>query len=388
MPASSGGRVQVEEAEDHEAHDRDRGADPEAAVHVLEGDVGGVVGLGAHRVGGDDRAEDADAAHEEREHDADVAEGGQAQDHRRDDRDLVGLEDVRRHSGAVADVVADVVRDGRRVAGIVLGDALLDLADEVGADVGGLGVDAAAHAHEEREEGAAEAEAEEGLVGRLAEGHEDQRAAEEAEAVGEHARDGAGAVAELEGVAVAVAGGGRYAEVALRGEAHADEADEPAEGRAEEEGERAAPVEPGVRARGREVQEDRDDDHEGRDLLELGAEVGVGPLAHGLGDLLHLLGALVGLADLADEHQGVQEARLPRSPSTTKSATRSTRREGGRGIEEGKGLEWRGLARRRSGRGLGAEEGDEDRQAEEDDEGHREAAAAFRLRPALRDPII
>ena len=170
------------------------------------------------------------------------------EDHRRDDRDLIGLEDVGGHTGAVADVVADVVRDGRRVAGIVLGNACLDLADQVGADVGRLGVDAAAHAHEEREEGAAEAEAEEGLVGRLAESHEDEGAAEEAEAVGEHARDGARAVAELEGVAVAVAGGRGHAEVALRGQAHADEADEPAEGRADEEGDGAAPVEPGVRS--------------------------------------------------------------------------------------------------------------------------------------------
>ena len=46
-----------------------------------------------------------------------------------------------------------------RVAGIVLGDALLDLADEVGADVGGLGVDAAAELGEQRHERGAEAEA-------------------------------------------------------------------------------------------------------------------------------------------------------------------------------------------------------------------------------------
>src|SRR3712207_8432714 len=40
-------------------------------------------------------------------------------------------------------VVADVVGDRGGVAGVVLGDALLDLADEVGADVGRLGEDAA-----------------------------------------------------------------------------------------------------------------------------------------------------------------------------------------------------------------------------------------------------
>ena len=54
--------------------------------------------------------------------------------------------------GAVADVVAHEVGDDGRVARVVLGDAGLDLADEVGADVGGLGVDAAAELREERDE--------------------------------------------------------------------------------------------------------------------------------------------------------------------------------------------------------------------------------------------
>ena len=57
--------------------------------------------------------------------------------------------------------------------GIVLGDALLDLADEVRADVGGLGVDAAAELGEQRHERGAEAEAddqERRVVGRLAAG--------------------------------------------------------------------------------------------------------------------------------------------------------------------------------------------------------------------------
>ena len=65
---------------------------------------------------------------------------------RRDDRADVRLEEVGAHAGDVADVVTDVVGDGGRVARVVLGDARLDLADEVGADVGGLGVDAAADA--------------------------------------------------------------------------------------------------------------------------------------------------------------------------------------------------------------------------------------------------
>ena len=78
--------------------------------------------------------------------------------HRRDDRHRIGLEQVGGHAGAIADVVADVVGDGRRVAGIVLGNAGLDLADEIGADVRALGEDAAAKTGEDRDQRGAEAE--------------------------------------------------------------------------------------------------------------------------------------------------------------------------------------------------------------------------------------
>jgi len=55
-----------------------------------------------------------------------------------------------------------IARGGRAgndggVARVVLGDVLLDLAHEVGAHVGRLGVDAAAHAPEQRDRGAAQA---------------------------------------------------------------------------------------------------------------------------------------------------------------------------------------------------------------------------------------
>ena len=90
---------------------------------------------------------------------AHVAHEQAAEQHGGDQRDRIGLEQVGRHAGAVADVVADVVGDHRRVARIVLGNAGLDLADEVGADVGALGEDAAAQAREDRDQRAAEGEA-------------------------------------------------------------------------------------------------------------------------------------------------------------------------------------------------------------------------------------
>ena len=148
------------------ADDGEHAGDEEAAVDRLE--RVGLALFGAHCVHTEDRGHDADGAGGEREHQtergvhADRLERGHTEDDRRDERDLVALEQVGGHAGAVADVVTDVVGDGRGVAGIVFGDAGFDLADEVGADVGGLGEDAAADTKEEGQQRATEAESDRG----------------------------------------------------------------------------------------------------------------------------------------------------------------------------------------------------------------------------------
>jgi hypothetical protein len=55
-----------------------------------------------------------------------------------DQRAGVRLEEIRAHARHVAHVVTDVVGDHGGVARVVLGDALLDLAHQIRADVGGL----------------------------------------------------------------------------------------------------------------------------------------------------------------------------------------------------------------------------------------------------------
>ena len=50
-----------------------------------------------------------------------------------------GTEQVGAHSGDITDVVSDVIGDGRGVLGGVFWKVMLDLSDEVGTDVGGLG---------------------------------------------------------------------------------------------------------------------------------------------------------------------------------------------------------------------------------------------------------
>ena len=52
--------------------------------------------------------------------------------------------------------------------GIVLGNAGFDLADQIGADIGALGEDAAAEAREDRDQRAAEGQADQRVQRRLA----------------------------------------------------------------------------------------------------------------------------------------------------------------------------------------------------------------------------
>ena len=126
-------------------------------------------------VDADHRGEDRDAAERERVERQVAGREGGAEQHHGDGGDRVGLEEVGRHAGAVADVVADVVGDHGRVARVVLGDARLDLADEVGADVGGLREDAAAEPREDGDQRAAEGEPDQVVDRRLLAVVEDRR---------------------------------------------------------------------------------------------------------------------------------------------------------------------------------------------------------------------
>ena len=180
-----------------------------------------------HRRDGRDRAE-----HERVEVHARVGEARDgAEQHHCDRGDGIGLEQVGRHAGAVADVVADVVSDHGRVARVVLGDAGLDLADEVGADVGGLREDAAAEPGEDGDERATEREADQVVDRRVRRVVEPGRQepvvagdAEQAEADDEQARDRPGAERDVQRRLEALAGRLGGARVRAHGHVHPDEA--------------------------------------------------------------------------------------------------------------------------------------------------------------------
>jgi hypothetical protein len=152
-PQARGGRER--EADDGQQSGRDEA--------LVKRPHDGLVGPKLDEIGAGDGCDDARRADRERIQHCAVKDGltnekYSSKDHGGDDGDGVGLEQIRRHTGAVANVVADIVSDGRRIARIVLRNAGLDLADEIGADIGALGEDAAAKTREDRYQGGAEAE--------------------------------------------------------------------------------------------------------------------------------------------------------------------------------------------------------------------------------------
>ena len=233
--------------------DRRQGArDHQAAVERVH-DLAALARL--DEIAADDRRQDREAAQHERIGDRDLRLHRHqqcAQQHRRDDRHRIGLEQVGRHARAVADVVADVVGDHRRIARVVFRDARLDLADEVGADVRALGEDAAAKAREDRDQRTAEREADERLdrvvqsflhqvrraVGRTHEEPVEAGDAEQTEADDEHARDRSTAERDRERFVQSRARRLGRAHVRAHGDVHPDVAGEAGEDGADREARR------------------------------------------------------------------------------------------------------------------------------------------------------
>ena len=157
-------RVQHHCAGEREQTSRDDGGCPVAAVQ----DVHWILFIvAAHKGHGHDRAQKAEGVHHEWEEDprlwvrpahalGDLV-GANAQDHGADVLGSSRLKEVGAAAGAVANVVAHEVGDHAGVARVILWDSLLNFTNEVGANIGSLGVDTAAELGEERNKRSAEA---------------------------------------------------------------------------------------------------------------------------------------------------------------------------------------------------------------------------------------
>src|SRR5690606_1048646 len=193
-------------------------------------------------VGADDGTEHADTAYDQREYDPDgtARDGrhGQTKDQARNNRHFIALEDVRRHTRAVADVVANQVSDDCRVTRVVFRQTCLDLADKVRADIRRFGIDTAANTHEQRQQRAAKAEPKQRVGRGDAEQDENDRAAEQPQTVGQHAGDGAGTIGDTQGIGIAALRVNRRSgntHIALNRHVHADETDHRRKDRAHQE---------------------------------------------------------------------------------------------------------------------------------------------------------
>ena len=278
---------------DPQAADREHAARDQALVERAHDRA---VGAELDEERADDRGHDAGAADAERiEHRGRenrlAREEDRGEHHRGDDGHRVGLEQVGGHAGAVADVVAHVVGDGRRVARIVLRDAGLDLADEVGADVGALGEDAAAETGEDRDQRGAERERHQRVDHRAAFRREAARAdqepvverdAEQRETGDQHAGDGARLERDIEAFGERLRGGLRGADVRAHRDVHADEAGRAGEHRTDQEADRHKCAE-------QDPQPDEDDRAHDRDGHVLALEIGLRAFGDRGGDLLHFL---------------------------------------------------------------------------------------------------
>ena len=125
---------------------------------------------GADKEHADDRGQDAGGGKDKGQRDiVDRVESGvagvqrRAQNHDRDDAGYVGVKDVSTHSCHVTDVIADIVGDHSGVARVVLRQAQLDLAHQVGADVCRFGIDPAAGLGQQGQRAGAKAKAEDDL---------------------------------------------------------------------------------------------------------------------------------------------------------------------------------------------------------------------------------
>ena len=231
------------------------------------------------------------------------------------DGDHIGLEQVGRHTGAVADIVAHIVGNGRRVARIVLGDARLNLADEIAADIGALGEDAAAETSEDGDERCAEAESDKGVdylarggivADQAGEDEKIDRDAEEGETGDEKPGDGAGAEGEAQAVGKALGRGLGGPHIGADGDVHADIAGDAREHRTDGETDRLRNAE--------QIGEDGEDHHaDDGDRGVLAREIGLRPFLDGGGDLLHARGAGVGSENGPGRPDAIGDGERPAS---------------------------------------------------------------------------
>ena len=207
-------------AENENGNDRRNTVAFENGLHCVSG---GAVGI-FYRISADNGAKHPNAAHQKRIDNPFVMSSNaperNAQNQTRHNGYFIGFKDIGRHTGAVAHVVAHQVRHYGGVARVIFGNAGFHFAHQVGAYVSGFGVNAAAYAHKQGQQRTAKAKPQQSVRRGNAENDKDERAAQKAQAVGQHTGYGAGAVRNFQRVAKAAFRSRRHAYVGVHRDAH------------------------------------------------------------------------------------------------------------------------------------------------------------------------
>ena len=218
--------------------------------------------------------------------------------HRRENGSVVGLVEVGTHTGNITNVVTDVVGDGGGVAGIIFRNASFDLANEVGTNVGRLGVDATPYASKQSLRGSPHAirkhdggHADQSIAFRqwhdaLGVQEEPSRDVEQGKSNHHQTHHGTGPEGDLEAVIQGLFGGKRGPGGSIGGHLHA----EPAAQSGEQSGHRNADCSlPRLRPLGGQDEEHRNQGNEYQSHnFVLAGQVGHRTVTNGLGDLHHL----------------------------------------------------------------------------------------------------
>ncbi len=201
-------------------------------------------GDGGGEEGGHEAAEDAAGGDEQREEEGGVGGvelGGHGGDQEGGAGGLgEGTEKIGAHTGDITDVVTDVIGNDGGVTGVILGNTGLDLADEIGTDIGSLGVDTATDSSEEGDGGTTETVTGDGFEETLsgvrisldvegeveAEELDDDVDDEQTDGGEGETHDGAGAEGDVEALGPADLAHGGGSGVGVDGDDHADVAGE------------------------------------------------------------------------------------------------------------------------------------------------------------------
>ena len=240
-----------------------------------------------------------------------AVEEDRGEHHRRHHRHGVSLEQVGGHAGAIADVVADIVGDGRGIAWVVLRNAGLDLADEIGADVRALGEDAAAKTGEDRDQRGAEAKRNQRVNRHSIRGAMAKNAGENAKISGHAKKREAGdkqaghrarAKGDVETAGERFRRRLRGAHVRAHRNVHADKAGGAGQDGPDGEADRHRP-------RKQKPKADEHDHADAGDGHVLAPEIRLRPLPHRAGNLLHALGARVRRHQAIDRVDAVDDGK-------------------------------------------------------------------------------